>query len=53
MRNNLKYFTNAVSLTMLIEYRDWVVANKVNITSCIYYKDGVNHYIVVSYNFTT
>ena len=52
MRNNITYFTNAVSLTMLNDYRTFIQTNRVEITSAVYYKDGVNHYMVVTYYFT-
>ena len=48
-RSILKYFTNVNSVTMVNEYNTWLQANSVLVTSAITYKDGVNHYIVITY----
>ena len=48
-RSILKYFTNVNSVTMVNEYNTWLLNNSVLVTSAITYKDGVNHYIVITY----
>jgi hypothetical protein len=49
MRNNFIFFTNVNSVTMLTAFSTWVSTNKVDITSAVYYKDGVNHYYSVTF----
>ena len=52
MRTITKVFTDVVSTTMLSQYTAFVAANKVNVQTIVYYKDGVNHYLVIGYVFT-
>jgi hypothetical protein len=53
MRSITKVFTNVVSTTMLAEYTAFVLANKINVETAVYYKDGVNHYFVITYIFVS
>ena len=52
MRTITKVFTDVVSTTMLAQYTAFVSANKIQVQSLVYYKDGVNHYLVLGYVFT-
>lgn len=52
MRTITKVFTDTVSTTMLAQYTTFVSNNKVSVQTICYYKDGLNHYLVIGYVFT-